>query len=197
MSILYVQQALRAAGFDPGAADGKWGPKTQAALAAALRMPVEAVGGFSIDPSALALIKDFEGFVPYAYKDAVGVWTIGYGTTARAGLGIDPQPGMIITEAEAEGYLLRGLEKFAASITPAITRPATPAQLGAMLSLAYNIGPSAFLKSSALRRFNEGDTAGAADAFRMWNKAGGKTLAGLTRRREAERALFLTGGPHG
>ena len=192
MSILYVQQALRAAGFDPGPLDGDFGPRTRAALAQALRLPVEAVGGFSIDPRALALIKEFEGFVPYAYKDAVGVWTIGFGTTARAGLGIEPQPGMMITEPEAEAYLKRGLEKFAATIAPGITRPTTPAQMGAMLSLAYNIGPSAFLKSSVLRRFNEGDVAGAADAFRMWNKAGGKVLAGLTRRREAERALFLS-----
>jgi hypothetical protein len=65
-------------------------------------------------------------------------------------------------------------------------------EYGAFLSLAYNIGPGAFKKSSALRLFNAGDKAGAAKALLMWNKAGGKVLAGLTRRREAEKKLFLT-----
>jgi lysozyme len=61
-----------------------------------------------------------------------------------------------------------------------------------MLSLAYNIGPGAFSGSSVLKRFNQGDMQGAADAFLMWNKGGGKVLKGLTRRREAERELFLS-----
>jgi lysozyme len=60
------------------------------------------------------------------------------------------------------------------------------------VSLAYNIGPGAFARSTALRRFNEGDIQGAADAMLMWNKAGGKVLRGLQRRRDAERRLFLS-----
>ena len=148
-----------------------------------------------INAAALQLVKDFEGFRADAYADPVGIWTIGYGTTARAGLGIDPKPGMKITEAEASRLLMAGLEKFARLIVPGIKVPVTDNEFGAMLSLAYNIGPGAFLKSSVLRRFNAGDKAGAADAFLMWNKAGGKVLKGLTRRREAERALFLSARP--
>lgn len=145
-----------------------------------------------INKATLDLVKEFEGLRLKAYKDAVGVWTIGYGTTAAAGLGIAPKDGMVITEAEAEGYLVKGLEKFGASIRPKITAPINENEYGAFLSLAYNIGPGAFAKSSALRKFNAGDKAGAADAILMWNKAGGKVLKGLVRRREAERALFLT-----
>jgi len=145
-----------------------------------------------INSAALRLIKEFEGFEAEAYKDPVGIVTIGYGTTAAAGVGISPKLGDKITEAQATDYLKRAVDKFAAQILPKITRTPTGNQFGAMVSLAYNIGPGAFNKSTVLRRFNAGDTSGAADAFLMWNKAGGKVLAGLTRRRKAERELFLT-----
>jgi len=145
----------------------------------------------NVNEEAIDLIKEFEGFRAQAYLDPVGVWTIGYGTTAAAGVGIDPRDGMVITEADAGKYLMRAVNKFAAQIKPHITREATDNQFGAMVSLAYNIGPGAFNGSTLLRRFNSGDTAGAENEFLRWNKAGGKVLAGLTRRREAERALFL------
>lgn len=144
-----------------------------------------------INKTALDLIKEFEGFRASAYKDPVGIWTIGYGTTAAAGVGIVPVAGMKITEAQASGYLDAAVTKFAHQVTSKIKRPITPNQFGAFVSLAYNIGPGAFAKSSALRKFNAGDIQGAADAILMWNKAGGKVMNGLVRRRQAERALFL------
>lgn len=146
----------------------------------------------NVNSATLALIKEFEGCKLTAYKDAVGIWTIGHGTTAAAGLGITPKAGMTISQDEADRLLLAGLDKFGASIRPAITAPINENEWGAFLSLAYNIGPSAFKKSSALRKFNAGDKAGAASAIMLWNKAGGKVLKGLVRRREAERALFLS-----
>ena len=145
-----------------------------------------------INKATLDLIKQFEGLRLKAYKDPVGIWTIGYGTTAAAGVGCVPKAGMVITEDQAEGYLLLALDKFAAQVRPKITAPINENEYGAFLSLAYNIGPGAFGKSSALRKFNAGDKAGAADAILMWNKAGGKVLKGLVNRRQAERALFLT-----
>lgn len=148
-----------------------------------------------INKASLDLIKEFEGFRAEAYKDAVGVWTIGYGTTAMAGVGIKPRAGMKITEQQAEAYLLKTVEKFAAQIVPSIKKPTNDNEFGAMVSLAYNIGPGAFKRSSVLRHFNAGDKAKAADAFLMWDKAGGKVLRGLVRRREAERALFLSNAP--
>ena len=183
-AIAYIQRRLndRGAGLKE---DAVWGPATRAAFDAAIG-EAEPV----INAAGLALIKEFEGFRAAAYLDPVGIVTIGYGTTAAAGVGITPRLGMTISEAEASGYLLRALDTFAATIRPAVIGKPTPNQWAAMLSLAYNIGPEAFRRSSVLRLFNAGDTAGAADAFRLWNKAGGRVLPGLVRRREAERALF-------
>lgn len=144
-----------------------------------------------INQATVDLIKEFEGFSADAYKDSAGVWTIGYGTTARAGVGIEPKAGMRISKAEAEEYLRLGIEKFAEHISTAIKRPINENEFGAFVSLAYNIGPTAFINSSALRLFNSGDKAGAAKKILLWNKAGGQVLKGLIRRREAERALFL------
>ena len=145
-----------------------------------------------VNAATLALIKGFEGLRLSAYQDSVGVWTIGYGTTAAAGVGISPRAGMTITERDAEHYLALTLSKFADQITPMFTRQVTPNQFGACLSLAYNVGPGNFAKSSVLRKTNAGDFAGARTAFALWNKAGGKVLAGLSRRRAAEAALYAT-----
>jgi lysozyme len=146
----------------------------------------------NINQATIGLIKEFEGFEAKAYKCPAGVWTIGYGTTAAAGVGIVPEAGMVIGKTEAEGYLHAALDKFSNQITPAIKAPINENEFGAFVSLAYNIGAGAFKKSSALRHFNAGDKDKAADALMLWNKAGGKVLAGLVRRRTAERALFLT-----
>ncbi len=145
-----------------------------------------------INQATVDLVKEFEGFKANAYKCPAGVWTIGYGTTAAAGVGIDPKPGMTISKSDAEAYLEATLDNFADKIAPLITAPINENEFGAFLSLAYNIGPGAFKKSSALAAFNAGDKAKAAKAILLWNKAGGKVLKGLTRRREAERKLFLT-----
>ena len=145
----------------------------------------------TVNKATIDLIKEFEGFRAEAYRDAVGVLTIGYGTTAAAGVGITPRLGMKITDAEAEWYLQKAVDKFAAAIRPAIIAPINENEFGAFVSLAYNIGPGAFKKSSALRHFNAGDKAKAAGAILLWNKAGGKVLKGLERRRTAERDLFL------
>lgn len=144
-----------------------------------------------INAAGLDMIKRFEGFSEEAYRDTAGILTIGYGTTAAAGVGITPKAGMRITEEEAERYLLAAIAKTEAAIGPFLKAP-NDNQRGAMVSLAYNIGAGAFNRSTVLRRFNAGDVVGAAEAFAMWNKAGGAVVRGLVRRREAERSLFLT-----
>lgn len=146
----------------------------------------------NINQATIGLIKEFEGFEAKAYKCPAGVWTIGYGTTAAAGVGIVPEAGMVIGKTEAEVYLHAALDKFSNQIASAIKAPINENEFGAFVSLAYNIGAGAFKKSSALRHFNAGDKDKAADALMLWNKAGGKVLAGLVRRRTAERTLFLT-----
>jgi lysozyme len=134
MTLADVQRRL---GVAP---DGRWGPATEAAFMRVLGT-ADSPEPTGLHPRALALIKEFEGFEAKAYRDAVGVWTIGYGTTAAAGVGIDPKAGMEISETEAEMYLNRAIDKFADQIFPLMTRTPTAEQFGAMLSLAYNIGP--------------------------------------------------------
>lgn len=144
-----------------------------------------------VPQQAVDIVAKWEGLELEAYQDSVGIWTIGYGTTAAAGLGINPRPGMKITEREARMYLQRGLEKFADEIRPYITAPINENEFSAFLSLAYNIGPGAFKRSTALGRFNMGNKKGAADALTWFNKAQGKVLRGLVNRRADEKALFL------
>jgi len=141
------------------------------------------------------LIKSFEGLELTAYQDTNGTWTIGYGTTAKAGVGITPRQGMTITEAEAEYYLEKMITKLEQIILPKIAAPMNENEKAVFLSLAYNIGPGNFLKSSALRKFNAGDKPGAADAILLWNKEtiNGKRVVnrGLVNRRNKEREIFL------
>jgi len=146
------------------------------------------------------LIAAFEAEKLTGYLDAVHVPTIGYGHTEAAGGLINYTDGTTtsrvivgakITSDEADRLLEADLRKFEAPVARALTRKPSQEQFDALVSLAFNIGAGAVAKSSVVRRFNAGDDIGAANAFLMWNKAGGKVLAGLTRRREAERALFL------
>lgn len=146
--------------------------------------------------AGIDLIKSFEGLRLKAYKDPIGIWTIGYGHTSAAG---PPKvvPGLTITADEAGDILAADLTDYEAAVTQAIKRFANENQFAAMVSLCYNIGPGNFRKSSVCRHFNDGQPAKAASAFLMWNKAGGKVLPGLTRRRAAEMALFNTPVPIG
>ena len=149
----------------------------------------------SVNQATINLIKEFEGCKLQAYQDGGGVWTIGYGTTAAAGLGIKPTKGMTITQERAEELLLQGINKFAAKVDELITLKVNQQERGACVSLAYNIGPDAFARSTVLRELNAGNKDKAAAAFRMWNKDNGKVEKGLVNRREAEKKLFLTPVP--
>lgn len=146
----------------------------------------------NVNRATLDLIKQWEGFRAAAYQDTGGVWTIGYGTTAAAGVGVKPKAGMVITEAQAEKYLMAAVGKTAAALATMVTKPTNENEFGAFVSLAYNIGVGAFAKSTALRRFNAGDKAGAVEALQWFIKDNGRTLQGLVRRRAAEAELFNT-----
>lgn len=139
-----------------------------------------------VNEAARRLVAEFEGFSGRAYQCPAGVWTIGYGFTAGV------QPGDTITREQAEARLDRELAEFGAGVARLLTRPATPNQFGAMASLAFNVGLAAFARSSVLRLHNAGDFEAAARAFHLWNRAGGRVLRGLVRRRAAEAALYLT-----
>jgi lysozyme len=102
---------------------------------------------------------------------------------------------MKITEAEASQRLWRDVSTFERAVYTACTLKPTQPQFDAMVSLAFNIGSSAFARSTVLRAHNAGDFAAASRAFSLWNKAGGKELRGLVRRRADESALYLTPVP--
>jgi lysozyme len=136
----------------------------------------------------IPLVQRFEGCRLDAYQDAVGVWTIGWGST-----GPNVREGVTWTQVQADDDLSRRLRfEFAPGVLKALHRPYTPAQLAAMVSLAYNIGVTAFAGSTLVRLFNLGDTVGAESQFSRWNKACGKVLQGLVSRRAAEAALFAS-----
>lgn len=139
----------------------------------------------------IALIKQFEGCKLTAYQDSVGVWTIGYGWTQP----VDGKPiraGMTIKQETAERLLKTGLVSYENDVSRLVKVDLTQGQFDALVSFTYNLGARSLSTSTLLRKLNAGDYAGATDEFLRWNKAGGKVLNGLTRRREAERALFLS-----
>ncbi|PUA41447.1 muraminidase [Pseudomonas protegens] len=133
----------------------------------------------------LNLIKSFEGLRLQAYQDAVGVWTIGYGTTRGV------KSGMSISKEQAERMLQNDIARFEPEIDRLVKVPLSQNQWDALMSFTYNLGPTNLGSSTLLRLLNAGDYAAAADQFLRWNKAGGRVLPGLTRRRAAERELFL------
>jgi lysozyme len=142
-------------------------------------------GGMAINSQGVKLIKSFEGMELEAYQDTVGVWTIGYGHTKTA------EPGMVITEAKAEELLRQDLEEFEEAVTEAVQVSINSNQFSALVSFCFNLGADSLFQSTLLKLLNQGDFQGAADQFPRWNKAGRQVLEGLTRRRKAERALFL------
>lgn len=134
------------------------------------------------------LIKEFEGFRSNAYPDpATGgaPWTIGYGTTKGV------KKGMTVTQAQAEQLLRDDVKVFEEAVRKAVKVPLTQNQFDALVSFTYNVGPGNMTTSTLIKLINLKEYKSAAEQFLRWNKAAGKVMAGLTRRREAERKLFL------
>jgi len=144
---------------------------------------------FKYSSNGLALTKEFEGCRLTAYQDSVGVWTIGYGHT-----GPDVRwPGQRITQEQAEGLLMKDIKRFEDGVNRYVTWPwINQNQFDALVDFAFNLGLGNLASSTLLKKINGGDLKGAAEEFLRWDKAGGKVLAGLTRRRKAERDLFLS-----
>lgn len=102
--------------------------------------------------------------------------------------------GMTFTKPQCEAMLLKRLaEDFAPAVERCARQPMGDDLYTAHLSLAYNIGTNAYCKSSVVRLWNAGERRASCNAFMMWDRAGGRVIAGLVRRREAERALCLKG----
>lgn len=144
-----------------------------------------------ISEKGLSMIERFEGCLLKASNKLDGVWTIGYGQTGSY-YGKRVRRGMTTTKALAHAWLRdHSIKTYEDAVTQAVKVPLNQHQFDALVSFAYNVGVGALKQSTALRKLNAGDYAGAADALTMWTKCNGKVLAGLVRRRKEERALFL------
>lgn len=140
----------------------------------------------NINQAGIDLIKSFEGCKLDAYLDSVGVPTIGYGST-----GSDIAMGLSWTQQQADDRLQHDLVKFCSKVDSLVTTQVNDNEFAALVAFAYNLGAGALAGSTLLKKLNAGEKPEAADEFLKWDHAGGKVLAGLTRRRQAERALFL------
>ncbi len=147
-----------------------------------------------VTEEGLALIKRFEGFRADAYRCPAGVWTIGYGHTSAAG---PPAVtgAMTITRAEADEILRRDVDEFAREVAASLRVPLDDRQFSALVSFAYNVGITNFRKSSALAAVNARDLESVPRRLQLWNKARGRVLPGLVKRRAAEAQLFLSAEP--
>ncbi|MDX7988487.1 lysozyme [Xenorhabdus sp. 12] len=142
-----------------------------------------------ISHKGLECIKQYEGLKLKTYPDpATGglPWTIGYGHTRNV------KPGQVITEQQAEAFLHDDLEPIYITIESAVKVSLTQGQFDALCSFTFNCGVGNLVRSTLLKKLNAGDYKGAADEFLRWNKAAGKVMHGLDRRRAPERQMFLS-----
>jgi lysozyme len=140
-----------------------------------------------ISEAGLELIKLFEGVRFTAYDDGVGVWTIGVGHTKGV------QRGDTATKEEVDNWLREDVSDAEDAVNRLVESVINQAQFDALVSFTFNVGAGALERSTLLKRLNGKDFDAAADEFLRWNKAGGSVMAGLTKRRIAERKMFLTG----
>lgn len=134
--------------------------------------------------AGLALIKQYEGCKLKAYKCPAGIWTIGYGRTTKV------KAGDTCSQTQADAWLIEEYDAFERQVLALVKVPLTANQLGALVSFTYNLGAQSLKESTLRRLLNEGDYDGAASQLPRWNKAAGRVLKGLVKRRAAEAALF-------
>ncbi|MGC0823054.1 lysozyme [Pantoea agglomerans] len=139
-----------------------------------------------VSNNGINLVKRFEGLELKAYRDSVGILTIGYGHTHAV------KAGDIITGEQADAFLREDLQVAELTVNTNVKVKLTQGQFDALVSFVFNLGSGNFVKSTLIKKLNAGDYAGAADEFGKWVNAGGKKLPGLVKRRAAEREVFLT-----
>ena len=142
-----------------------------------------------LSPQGRAFIRNTERLSLTAYRDGNG-WSIGYGHFGA-------KEGDTITKAQAEQLFDQDVARFEKVVNDVTPWVRSQQQFDALVSFAYNIGEGGYRQSTTARLQNEGNERGAADAMRLWTKSKGVTDPRLVRRREQERALYLTGDPNG
>lgn len=139
-----------------------------------------------VSNNGINLVKRFEGLELKAYRDSVGILTIGYGHTHAV------KAGDIITGEQADAFLREDLQVAELTVNTNVKVKLTQGQFDALVSFVFNLGSGNFVKSTLIKKLNAGDYAGSADEFGKWVNAGGKKLPGLVKRRAAEGEVFLT-----
>ena len=137
-----------------------------------------------ISTAGVDLLTHFEGLRLEAYQDSVGVWTIGYGHTKGV------TPSMKITESQANNLLKTELIEYQNYINEMVEVKLSQCQFDALVCWVYNLGPTYFKNSTLLTLLNQEVKFQIPKQIRRWNRAGGKVLKGLVRRREAEALMF-------
>jgi len=141
----------------------------------------------------LELIEHFEGLKLKAYKDSVGIWTIGVGTIIYPN-GIKVKEGDTCTKEQAFEYLQHDLTQKETAVSKLVKVPLSQNQFDSLVSFAYNLGEGSLGKSTLLKKVNKNPKdVTVKDEFLKWSKANGVTLAGLLRRRRSEAHLWLHG----
>jgi lysozyme len=135
----------------------------------------------------LALTEQFEGFRDTAYQDVAGVWTIAYGHTKGV------HPGMICDQVQGVDWLMDDVSDAENAVNLLVKIGMTQDEFDALVDFTFNIGITAFQHSTLLAMLNSNDIEGAIGEFEKWDQAGGKVVAGLLARRNAEKALFTLG----
>jgi lysozyme len=145
-----------------------------------------------LNSAGIKLLHDFEGLRLTSYLCPAGVWTIGYGNTFYED-GTPVRSGQTITKERAEQLFLLVANRFASDVQNLLRRTLNENQFSAIVSFAYNVGIGNLRKSTLLRKVNANprDTTIRTE-FLKWNKASGRELAGLTRRRQAEAVLYFS-----
>jgi lysozyme len=145
----------------------------------------------AINQAGLNLIESFEGCVLHPYLDSVKIPTIGIGTTVYPDGKKVTMNDPPITKDQAYAFLKDHMDKDCVKVEQLVKVVVNDNQFAALVSFAYNCGTAALASSTLLKRLNAGEYQKAADEFLKWDHAGGVVVKGLTRRRQAERALFL------
>jgi len=157
--------------------------------------PAQNTGTLHLSPKGAALIKAFESclqpigggkFRPY--PDPVQVLTIGWGHTNHNGRQFDTSA--VWTQADCDSEFLADMAIFEKAVARNVTVQLNQDQFDALVSFTFNLGEGNLKQSTLLKKLNAGDFAGAAQEFPRWNKAGGRVLPGLVRRRASEALLF-------
>jgi len=148
----------------------------------------------TLSQDGIALIANSEGRRLTAYKCPAGVWTVGYGHTSAQG-SPEVYPGLTITKEEADEILFRDIHTTTQTIAEHVKVRLTQSQFDALVSFIYNVGAKRFIKSTLLKKLNEGDYAAIPSQLARWVYSRGKVSKGLVNRRQAEADMWIAGMP--